>query len=492
MNGNENKWKAEGPQVYVDKIQSRNKELYTYITFSNKELFTTIRRLEGFSYDKTLKRLVSPASDESLLLLEYALGPKVSINTFALLKKLFQVHELVKKTRQELPDYKYPEGLLFMWVNPVIKEGKPYYLLQTEKVNQLKRALAHISYIRYSLPERAFLMEKSEPLLFRLLQDCRGKVLFRQRQGFIPNSLLLSSKFWEQGFSTTDIEFPQSYLKYMKASNYSLTTIKNYFFHFYPFCIHFGRAGIALEQLSCEQINDYILQLSTTKDLSPSSTNILINAIKMYYEKVLKQEVKIAALQRPQAGKKLPKVLNKTDVSRILGSLDNIKHKAMLCLLYASGLRVGDLINMKVTDLDSERMLITLREGKGGKDRTTLLPASLLPLLREYYKAYRPRKWLFEGQYGGQYTTSSVNSVIKQACAKAGLAKNASAHWLRHSFATHLLKGGTDIRYIQALLGHNSSRTTEIYTHVSNKYLQHIKSPIEGLDIQIQSDKLQT
>ena len=416
----------------------------------------------------------------------------VTINTFALRKKLFQEHESQKSQRQEIPDYRYPEGLPFMWINPIVKDGKSFYLLQTEKVNHLKRILAHVSYVRYSLAERAFLLEKSEPLLLKLLQDCRGRVFFRLRQGFIPNSLLVNSKFWEQGFSTTDIEFPQAYLKYMKASNYSLTTIKNYFFHFYPFCIHFSRAGIVLEQVSCEQINDYILKLSTAKNLSPSSTNILINAIKLYYEKVLKQEVKIAALQRPQAEKKLPKVLNKSEVSRILGILDNLKHKAMLCLLYASGLRVGDLINLKVADLDSERMLITLREGKGGKDRTTLLPASLLPLLRAYYKEYRPRKWFFEGQFGGQYTTSSVNSIIKQACAKAGLAKNASAHWLRHSFATHLLEGGTDIRYIQTLLGHNSSKTTEIYTHVSNKHLQHIKSPIEDLDIKIQSDKLPT
>jgi integrase/recombinase XerD len=154
----------------------------------------------------------------------------------------------------------------------------------------------------------------------------------------------------------------------------------------------------------------------------------------------------------------------------------------MLSLIYACGLRRSELLNLKLTDVDSKRGLLIIRQAKGKKDRVAPLPERIIVLLREYYIAYKPATWLFEGQVKGkQYSEQSLQSVLKQALLKAGIRKPVSLHWLRHSYATHLLEGGTDLRYIQELLGHKSSKTTEIYTHVTDKSLQKIKSPFDDL-----------
>jgi integrase/recombinase XerD len=170
------------------------------------------------------------------------------------------------------------------------------------------------------------------------------------------------------------------------------------------------------------------------------------------------------------------------EIAKIMASCENLKHRTMLCLLYGAGLRAGEVISIKVNDIDSSRNLISIRKAKGFKDRTVMLSEKLLDLLRDYYKNYRPKVYLFEGQYGDQYSETSLRKVFKKACLKAGIKQRPTLHWLRHSFATHLLENGTDLRYIQQLLGHQSSQTTEIYTHVSNLHIGKIKSPLDNLE----------
>ncbi|MCF7888991.1 MAG: tyrosine-type recombinase/integrase [Victivallales bacterium] len=184
-------------------------------------------------------------------------------------------------------------------------------------------------------------------------------------------------------------------------------------------------------------------------------------------------------LHRPRKENKLPKVLSKIEVKRILASSNNIKHKCILMLIYSAGLRRSELLNLKPTDIDSERMLIHINGAKGKKDRISLLSDNLLKLLRKYYKEHRPKKYLFEGQNGGKYSSTCVANILKKASLKTGIRKNVTPHMLRHSFATHLLEQGTDLRYIQELLGHERSKTTEIYTHVSKKAIDKIKNPID-------------
>ena len=224
--------------------------------------------------------------------------------------------------------------------------------------------------------------------------------------------------------------------------------------------------------------NDYILK----NKLSGSHQNQVINAVKLFFRTVENTQLNPELIHRPKREKTLPNVLSKEEVKLILEAHGNIKHKAMLSLIYSCGLRRSELLNLKLNDIDSKRGLVIIRKGKGRKDRIAPLSEKVLNMLREYFKAYQPKEWLFEGQSGvGQYDERSLANVLKQALEKSKIDKPVSLHWLRHSFATHLLENGTDLRYIQEILGHSSSKTTEIYTHVSNKSIQKIVSPFDTL-----------
>jgi len=188
-------------------------------------------------------------------------------------------------------------------------------------------------------------------------------------------------------------------------------------------------------------------------------------------------------IQRPKKEKKLPVVLCEEEVVKILRQITNLKHKCIIHLIYFSGLRLSEAINLKISDIDSYRKIITIKGAKGKKDRISLLSDAVLALLRKYYKQYRPKEWLFEGQKGGKYSPKSVQKIFHAACFKSGIKKHATIHTLRHSFATHLLEHGTGLRYIQELLGHKNSKTTEIYTHITKKGWDKIKSPIDYLEI---------
>ena len=179
----------------------------------------------------------------------------------------------------------------------------------------------------------------------------------------------------------------------------------------------------------------------------------------------------------------MPQVLSEKEIARILLSLKNLKHRTILTVIYSAGLRLSELLNLKAEDIDWDRKLIRVKSGKGRKDRYTLLSPRLEKLLKDYLYYYKPDKYLFEGQKGGKYSPKSVQNIMKNAVTKTGITKHATVHTLRHSFATHLLENGTDLRYIQELLGHGSSRTTEIYTHVSKKSIGKIRSPLDNLDM---------
>ena len=202
----------------------------------------------------------------------------------------------------------------------------------------------------------------------------------------------------------------------------------------------------------------------------------------MYFKTCRDTKIEIDKIHRPKRAKALPNVLSKEEVKKILDAHSNLKHKAMLSMIYSCGLRRSELLNLKFSDIDSKRNIVIIRQSKGKKDRITPLSAKILDLLRSYYKEYSPKTYLFEGQEKNtQYSARSLEEVLKKSVRLASINKPVTLHWLRHSYATHLLESGTDLRYIQELLGHNSSKTTEIYTHVSTKNIQQIKSPFDDL-----------
>jgi integrase/recombinase XerD len=224
--------------------------------------------------------------------------------------------------------------------------------------------------------------------------------------------------------------------------------------------------------------NDYILK----NGHSVSYQNQMVNAVKLYLKVVENKQIRVDEIHRPRPEHRLPNVLSKSEVKAILQSLANIKHRAMLSLIYACGLRCGELLSLEISAVDSNRRLLIIRQGKGNKDRVVPLSEKIIGLLREYYGIYRPLTYLFEGQNSGTpYNSRSLQQVLKQALAKANINKPVTLHWLRHSYATHLLEAGTNLRYIQEILGHSSPKTTQIYTHVSNDGLQNVHSPFDNL-----------
>ena len=187
-------------------------------------------------------------------------------------------------------------------------------------------------------------------------------------------------------------------------------------------------------------------------------------------------------IKRPRKDKKLPVVVSKEEVAKIISSVDNIKHKALLMLVYSTGLRVGEIVRLRSEDIDGKRMLIHVKGAKGRKDRYTLLSESALKTLREYWRQYKPKMWLSPGSDKERHITiRTAQRVFDMACNRAGIKKEVTIHSLRHSFATHLLENGIDLRYVQELLGHKSSKTTEIYTHVSNKDFMKIRNPLDQI-----------
>jgi site-specific recombinase XerD len=274
---------------------------------------------------------------------------------------------------------------------------------------------------------------------------------------------------------------PDAYLEKLSILRYSKNTIRIYRDCFTEF-INF-LSGKKLEEVKHSDILSYLRYLVEERCVSTSYQNQAINAVKFYFEKVQGGKRETYFIERPRSEKFLPEVLSEEEVISVIGTISNLKHKCMIMASYSAGLRVGELLNLRIKDIDSKRMLIRISQGKGKRDRVTLLSRKLLELLRNYYKQYHPREWLFEGIAGGRYSERSIQNVLKKACRKAGIRKHVTMHTLRHSFATHLLENNTDIRYIQELLGHANPKTTQIYTHITTRGLDQIKSPLDNLDV---------
>lgn len=269
---------------------------------------------------------------------------------------------------------------------------------------------------------------------------------------------------------------PESFLDKLELKGYSNNTVKTYVSCFEKFINFYANRDIGT--LNENDVRAYLKFMIQGKS-STSYINQSINSIKFYFEMVLGMPNRFYDIERPKKKFKLPVVLSKEETKQLIKVTENIKHKCIIGLLYSSGLRRSELLNLKIHDIDSKRMLIKINDAKGNKDRYTLLSKTILKDLRKYYVTHKPTTYLFEGVKNAKYSPSSISNIIKSSAIKANIQKHVTAHTLRHSFATHLLENGTDLRYIQQLLGHNSTKTTEIYTHVAIHNYKSIKDLLE-------------
>ena len=265
----------------------------------------------------------------------------------------------------------------------------------------------------------------------------------------------------------------------LKLKAYSPNTIKTYLYEF----AHLLKLikNYDVNMLTPEKLKSYFLFCLEHDKMKERKLNGKINAIKFYYEQVLHKPKMFFDIPRPKKPITLPKHLSKNEIKRLFKQVKNEKHLLILKLVYGMGLRLSEVTNLKITDIDSENMMVRVEGAKGKKDRVVNLPESILEEMRDYYQKYKPEYYLFNGQYGGKYSTRSVQSIFKTAMKKARINKRIGIHGLRHSYATHLLESGADIRFIQELLGHYSIKTTQVYTNVTNLSKHKIKSPLDYL-----------
>ncbi|MCF8226717.1 MAG: site-specific integrase [Bacteroidales bacterium] len=362
---------------------------------------------------------------------------------------------------------------------PIIKletgehRGKQVTILRFKYNSRLISLIRKIDGSRWSQTLKAWVIPLENSSIERIVKELSGSASIEiAKEAMSAQNISAES-------NKVDISLPSGYLELLQQKRYSPNTIKTYTSYFLQFQKHFQTKQI--EAVTKEEINDYLLELINKKNISESQQNQRINAIKFYYERVLGRQRECYQIERPRKASKLPDVISQIEIKRMIEVTTNIKHKIIIQLLYSGGLRRSELINLRIEDIDSNRMLIKVKGAKGKKDRYTQLSNNVLHDLQKYYKQYKPKKYIIEGLGGNQYSATSVANVVKESARLAGIKKRVTPHMLRHSFATHHLESGTDLRYIQEWLGHSSPKTTQIYTHVSETNFRKFSNPLDEL-----------
>jgi integrase/recombinase XerD len=382
------------------------------------------------------------------------------------------------------------------WRQPVARVKK-----QWSKGKYIKLRRAGEGWLRLHLPA---LEEEWLTALERLGAECRTKDRKEWRLVFSPDTIAALRRVFggalQYQFDKAAVSKPvksnpemryarlsklqqsavDTLVRKLEVQQLSYYTVKSYRHHLINFLAYFP--GRDPEEISNREIERYVHHLVQKKRISASTQNQVINAIKAYYERVLRYPKQRFRVARPKRPKKMPTVLSQEEVTHLLSTVKNLKHRLILTLIYSGGLRLSEVVHLRVRDLLVDQGLIFVRSGKGKKDRYTLLAKSALELVKAYRKEYHPTYWLFEGSKGGQYSKRSVQEIFKRAKEESGVNPFATVHSLRHSFATHLLEAGYNVRQLQELLGHSSIQTTERYLHIRTDHLRKVQSPLDLLD----------
>jgi integrase/recombinase XerD len=476
------------PAIYLNPLAHGDKTFLKLWYKPDTRISVRLKEAVWIKYSKTYKCFVTNYSNQAIEQLHQHFAGIALVNTTYLdhperLRPASGTVVLADQTKARPLDKQESPDIIRLL--PLLHDSKNLIQVSFAFNKQLFQALINLSVCRWLKETRCFVLEPGSANLHQLLDKVEGLAQVWLCQTLRVKDIALQRRLWEQSYQKGNgyITCPLPYLEKLSLLNYSPSTIRTYHSLLLRYLNAYKEEGLeALNAFGAEEINQYHRNMLQSQTYSFSFINQSINAIKFYYQRVLgRHTLNLNQVERPEKARTLPAVMSKAEVASLLQATENLKHRCLLQLLYAGGLRIGEVINLKITDVQSARNLLLIRGGKGKKDRTTLLSQKLLTSLREYYKAYRPRIWLFEGQGGGQYTVESIRNVFNACRKKAGIKTKATPHTLRHSFATHLLEQGTDLRYIQSLLGHRSSKTTEIYTHITTHALEKITSPLDNL-----------
>lgn len=342
----------------------------------------------------------------------------------------------------------------------------PFDLETKERIKQIPGRRYHSERREWSIP---FVNNYKNQLLRQFPAD---QLIWREEVVYRPKEI---SNI--RHFNPIQLSAIMKFERAIEMLGYSLNTLRTYKHMFKEYLNFYSQSDP--QRLTEEEIRTYLHYLVRVRKVSRSYQNQSINAIKFFYEKILGQDRKVYYIERPKKEIKYPVVLSIEEVKDIFLQIRNFKHRIAMMLIYSAGLRRSELIDLKISDIDFHRNQIWIRGGKGLKDRYSLLAESLKPDLEEYLRLYRPKEYIIEGQSGDQYSAGSLRNILQDALKKTNIRKKVTLHTLRHSFATHMLEAGTATRYIQDLLGHSSPKTTEIYTHITNKGRENLKSPLD-------------
>ncbi len=468
------------PVIYLHPLFHGGK---TFVRLSFKQdpaLFHFLSQQQDIlRFSKTFNCLVTHYKKEPLEKLKIIVKGKAKLDTAALMRYALQAQVTVVKKEQ-------PQGASQPLVQLIPAElgGKSILLIRFRVHQHLLKLMKSQPLAHFYVQGKCWYILREEMELLEVIQLLQPHARLRLDSKLYPLDFATQKQLLTGGSKDWGNINADAFLHKLYGRGYSENTIAAYYSlvgRFIRNCAF--KHEDALGTLQASTVNQYHSRWMAQGNVAAGSINQSVSAIKFYLQQVLDMPMDSLELVRTKKERILPKVMSLQEVAAVLTAPGNLKHRSMLALLYSGGLRVGELIHLKVSDIDWERNQIRIRQAKGNKDRMTILSQVLYQILRTYLDAFRPQTYLFEGQWGGPYTDSSLRSVFKQALKKAKIEKPFTLHCLRHSFATHLLEGGTDLRYIQSLLGHNSSKTTEIYTHVSQQAVQNIQSPLDRLDL---------
>jgi len=474
--------------IYLNLTKFNNQEFVRLLYKADNRVSDIIKKNDWIQFNPGLKSYCVKYSQKNINIIKDLFNGIAKINTYYLnaIPQIKANDIIINKAisfNQILPYAKKAGTILLI---PFKNTGTNVISLKFKYNRQIYYELKHANYLQWDNKYKVFYFNAKKSLICKFITDFEGIAKIHLHHKLIINDLRIKKLLLEQQYDkkTGFKSCPDLFLANMYSENKSTNTINIYYHMLLRFINTYKNCSIEkINDFTEEQINEYHSGMQQIKSYSASTLNQSVNAVKYYYNDVLKKEMNHKQIIRPKKDKKLPNYYSREEITKIINVTENKKHKAMIMLMFSGGFRISELLELKPEDILSDVMQVHVRQSKGRKDRYTILSEKALNTLREYCKKERPTEYLFEGQFGGKYSASSFRNVLAKSTKKAGVNKKGSSHVLRHSFATHLLESGVDIRYIQELLGHSSSKTTEIYTHVVNRHLQKIKSPLDNLDI---------